>query len=142
FWTDVIWDDVDYMFVDMPPGTGDVPLTVFQSIPLDGIIVVTSPQELVSMIVGKALKMAEMMNVPIIGLVENMSYAVCPDCGKHINVFGESHIDETAKKFNLKVLAKLPIDPEIAKLVDSGMLELMETEAADPIADAVEEFCK
>ena len=142
FWTDVIWDDVDYMFVDMPPGTGDVPLTVFQSIPLDGIIVVTSPQELVSMIVGKAVKMAEMMNVPIIGLVENMSYAVCPDCGKQIKVFGESHIDETAKKFGLKVLAKLPIDPECAKLVDTGILELMETEAADPIADAVEEFCK
>ncbi len=142
FWTDVIWDDVDYMFVDMPPGTGDVPLTVFQSIPLDGIIVVTSPQELVSMIVGKALKMAEMMNVPIIGIVENMSYALCPDCGRHINVFGESHIEETADKYNLKVLAKLPIDPEVAKLVDSGMLELMETDAADAIADAVEEFCK
>lgn len=142
FWTDVIWDDVDYMFVDMPPGTGDVPLTVFQSIPLDGIIVVTSPQELVSMIVGKAVKMAEMMNVPIIGLVENMSYAVCPDCGKQIKVFGDSHIDETANKFGLKVLAKLPIDPECAKLVDTGMLELMETVAADPIADAVEEFCK
>lgn len=142
FWTDVIWDDVDYMFVDMPPGTGDVPLTVFQSIPLDGIIVVTSPQELVSMIVGKAVKMAEMMNVPIIGLVENMSYAVCPDCGKQIKVFGDSHIEETANKFGLKVLAKLPIDPECAKLVDTGMLELMETTAADPIADAVEEFCK
>lgn len=142
FWTDVIWDDVDYMFVDMPPGTGDVPLTVFQSIPLDGIIVVTSPQELVSMIVGKAVKMAEMMNVPIIGLVENMSYAVCPDCGKHLNVFGESHIEETAKQFSLKVLAKLPIDPDCARLVDSGMLELTETEAAEPIADAVEEFCK
>ena len=142
FWTDVVWDDVDYMFVDMPPGTGDVPLTVFQSIPLDGIIVVTSPQELVSMIVGKAVKMAEMMNVPIIGLVENMSYAVCPDCGKRINVFGESHIEETAQKFGLKVLAKLPIDPECVKLVDSGLLELMETQAADPIADAVEEFCK
>lgn len=142
FWTDVVWDDVDYMFVDMPPGTGDVPLTVFQSLPLDGIIVVTSPQELVSMIVGKAVKMANMMNVPIIGLVENMSYALCPDCGKHINVFGESHIDQTAKDFGLKVLAKLPIDPEVAKLVDNGMLELMETAAADSIADAVEEFCK
>ncbi|MDE6731983.1 MAG: Mrp/NBP35 family ATP-binding protein [Oscillospiraceae bacterium] len=142
FWTDVIWDDVDYMFVDMPPGTGDVPLTVFQSIPLDGIIVVTSPQELVSMIVGKAVKMATMMNVPIIGLVENMSYFECPDCGKHISVFGESHIDDIARKFGLKVLAKLPIDPETAKLVDSGMLELTETTAADPIADAVEEFCK
>ena len=142
FWTDVIWDDVDYMFVDMPPGTGDVPLTVFQSIPLDGIIVVTSPQELVSLIVGKAVKMANMMNVPIIGLVENMSYFTCPDCGKQISVFGESHIEETAKKFGLNVIAKLPIDPEVAKLVDSGMLELTETTAADPIADAVEEFCK
>ena len=142
FWTDVIWDDVDYMFVDMPPGTGDVPLTVFQSIPLDGIIVVASPQELVSMIVGKAVKMANMMNVPIIGLVENMSYALCPDCGKRINVFGDSHIDETAEKFGLKVLAKLPIDPELARLVDSGLLELTESDAAEPIADAVEEFCK
>ena len=142
FWTDVVWDDVDYLFVDMPPGTGDVPLTVFQSIPLDGIIVVTSPQELVSMIVGKAVKMAEMMNVPIIGLVENMSYAVCPDCGKQIKVFGESHIEETAEKFGLKVLAKLPIDPETAGLVDKGLLELTESTAADPIADAVEEFCK
>ena len=142
FWTDVVWDDVEYMFVDMPPGTGDVPLTVFQSIPLDGIIVVTSPQELVSMIVGKAVKMAEMMNVPIIGLVENMSYAVCPDCGKQIKVFGESHIEETAEKFGLKVLAKLPIDPETAGLVDKGLLELTESTAADPIADAVEEFCK
>lgn len=141
FWTDVVWDDVDYMFVDMPPGTGDVPLTVFQSIPLDGIIVVTSPQELVSMIVGKAVKMANMMNVPIIGVVENMSYALCPDCGKHINVFGESHIEQTVKDFGLKVLAKLPIDPEIARLVDNGLLELMETDAADPIVDAVEEFC-
>ena len=142
FWTDVVWDDVDYMFVDMPPGTGDVPLTVFQSIPLDGIIVVTSPQELVSMIVGKAVKMAEMMNVPIIGLVENMSYAVCPDCGKQLKVFGESHIEETAEKFGLKGLAKLPIDPETAGLVDKGLLELTESTAADPIADAVEEFCK
>ncbi len=142
FWTDVVWDDVDYMFVDMPPGTGDVPLTVFQSIPLDGIIVVTSPQELVSMIVGKAVKMAEMMNIPIIGLVENMSYVECPDCKKKISVFGESHIDETATKFGLKVIAKLPIDAELAKLVDGGLLELMETTAADPIADAVEEFCK
>ena len=142
FWTDVIWDDVDYMFVDMPPGTGDVPLTIFQSIPLDGIIVVTSPQELVSLIVSKAVKMANMMNVPIIGLVENMSYFKCPDCGKEISVFGESHIDEIAGKFGLKVIAKLPIDPETASLVDKGMLELTETTAADAIADAVEEFCK
>ena len=142
FWTDVAWGDVDYMFVDMPPGTGDVPLTVFQSIPLDGITVVTSPQELVSMIVGKAVKMAEMMNVPIIGLVENMSYAVCPDCGKHLSVFGCSHIDETAEKFGLKVLAKLPIDPELAVRVDNGSIEGFDRPEAEPIADAVEEFCK
>lgn len=142
FWTDVAWGDVDYMFVDMPPGTGDVPLTVFQSIPLDGIIVVTSPQELVSMIVGKAVKMAEMMNVPIIGLVENMSYAVCPDCGKHISVFGCSHIDETAQKFGLKVLAKLPINPELAVRVDNGSIEGFDCPEAESIADAVEGFCK
>lgn len=142
FWTDVAWGDVDYMFVDMPPGTGDVPLTVFQSIPLDGIIVVTSPQELVSMIVGKAVKMAEMMNVPIIGLVENMSYAVCPDCGKHLSVFGCSHIDETAEKFGLKVLAKLPINPELAVRVDNGSIEGFDCSEAEPIADAVEEFCR
>lgn len=142
FWTDVAWGDVDYMFVDMPPGTGDVPLTVFQSIPLDGIIVVTSPQELVSMIVGKAVKMAEMMNVPIIGLVENMSHAVCPDCGKHISVFGCSHIDETAEKFGLKVLAKLPINPELAERVDNGSVEGFNCPEAEAIADAAEEFCK
>ena len=142
FWKDVVWGDVDFMFVDMPPGTGDVPLTVFQSIPLDGIIVVTSPQELVSMIVGKAVKMAEMMNVPIIGLVENMSYAVCPDCGKHLNVFGLSHIDETAAKFGLKVLAKLPINPELAGRVDNGSIEGFDCPEAESIADAVEAFCK
>lgn len=142
FWTDVAWGDVDYMFVDMPPGTGDVPLTVFQSIPLDGIIVVTSPQELVSMIVGKAVKMAEMMNVPIIGLVENMSYAVCPDCGKHISVFGCSHIDETAQKFGLKVLAKLPINPELAVRVDNGSIEGFDCPEAESIADAIEGFRK
>ena len=142
FWTDVMWGELDYLFVDMPPGTGDVPLTVFQSIPLDGIIVVTSPQELVSMIVGKAVKMAEMMNVPIIGLVENMSYAVCPDCGKHMNVFGLSHIDETAQKFGLKVLAKLPINPELAGRVDNGTIEGFTCPEAEPIADAAEEFCK
>lgn len=142
FWTDVIWGELDFLLVDMPPGTGDVPLTVFQSLPIDGIIVVTSPQELVSMIVGKAVKMAEMMNIPIIGLVENMSCAVCPDCGKKLNIFGESHIDEVAEKFGLKVLAKLPIDAELAKQVDGGLIELFETDAAEPIADAVEEFCK
>ena len=120
FWTDVIWSDVDYMFVDMPPGTGDVPLTVFQSIPLDGIIVVTSPQELVSMIVSKAVNMARLMNVPILGIVENMSYVECPDCGKRIYVFGESHIDEIAASMDLEVLGKMPIQTEYAKAADEG----------------------
>lgn len=124
FWRDVIWKDVDYMFVDMPPGTGDVPLTVFQSIPLDGIIVVTSPQELVSMIVSKAVKMANMMNVPILGLVENMSYYKCPDCGKEHKIFGESHIDDIAKEFGTRVLAKVPMDEELRKSVDTGTVEL------------------
>ena len=113
FWSEVIWGEVDYMFVDMPPGTGDVPLTVFQSIPLDGIIIVTSPQELVSMIVSKALKMAQMMNIPTLGLIENMSYATCPDCGKQLKVFGESHIDEVAANFSLPVLGRIPIDPKM-----------------------------
>ena len=123
FWTDTYWKDVDYMFVDMPPGTGDVPLTVFQSLPVDGILIVTSPQELVSMIVGKAVRMAQMMNIPIIGIVENMSYVVCPDCGKQIKVFGESHIDEIAEKAGVKVIAKLPINPEFSRLSDTGMIE-------------------
>ena len=123
FWTDVIWGDVDYMFIDMPPGTGDVPLTVYQSIPIDGIIVVTSPQDLVSMIVGKAVKMAKMMNIPVLGIVENYSYLACPDCGKHISVFGESHIDEVAAHYELPVLAKLPIDPKLAAAVDAGKIE-------------------
>lgn len=138
FWTDVIWNDVDFMFVDMPPGTGDVPLTVFQSIPLDGIIVVASPQELVSMIVEKAVNMANQMNVPILGLVENMSYFTCPDCNKKINVFGESHIDETAEKYGLKVLAKLPIDPQLAKNCDQGVIELFEGDYMESVADVVE----
>lgn len=123
FWGDVLWQDIDYMFIDMPPGTGDVPLTVFQSIPVDGIIIVTSPQELVSMIVEKAARMAEMMNVPILGLVENMSYIECPDCGKRLSVFGESHIDEIAAAHNTRVLARLPIKPEIAAAVDAGAIE-------------------
>lgn len=106
FWTDVIWGDVDYMFVDMPPGTGDVPLTIFQSLPVDGIVIVTSPQDLVSMIVAKAVKMAEMMNIPIIGIVENMSYAECPDCGNKISIFGESRLEEVAKEYNLRILGK------------------------------------
>ncbi|PKM73546.1 MAG: dinitrogenase iron-molybdenum cofactor biosynthesis protein [Firmicutes bacterium HGW-Firmicutes-16] len=134
FWTDVIWGDIDFMFVDMPPGTGDVPLTVFQSIPVDGIIVVTSPQELVSMIVTKAVKMAEMMNIPIVGLVENMSYFKCPDNDKEYKVFGESHIDEIAEKHNLKVLAKLPIDSRISAACDKGLIELFEGDWLDPIA--------
>ena len=142
FWTDVIWNDVDFMFVDMPPGTGDVPLTVFQSIPLDGIIVVASPQELVSMIVEKAVNMANQMNIPILGLVENMSYAVCPDCGKQIKVFGESHIDETAEKFNIPVLAKLPIDPQLAKNCDQGVIELFEGDWMEGAADVVESLLK
>ncbi len=123
FWGDVLWQDIDYMFIDMPPGTGDVPLTVFQSIPVDGIIIVTSPQELVSMIVEKAARMAEMMNVPILGLVENMSYIECPDCGKKLSVFGESHIDEIAAAHKTRVLGKLPIKPEIAAAVDAGAIE-------------------
>ncbi len=123
FWTDVVWQDVDYMFVDMPPGTGDVPLTVFQTLPVDGIIVVASPQELVSMIVAKAVKMAQMMNVPILGIVENMSYVKCPDCGKEIRIFGESHVNETAAKYGLPVLARMPIDPTLASLADAGKIE-------------------
>ena len=123
FWSDVVWDDVDFLFVDMPPGTGDVPLTVFQSLPVDGIIVVTSPQDLVSMIVGKAVKMAKMMNIPVLGIVENYSYLECPDCGKHISVFGESHVDEVAAHYELPVLAKLPIDPKLAEAVDAGRIE-------------------
>lgn len=126
FWTDVYWKDVDFMFVDMPPGTGDVPLTVFQSLPVDGIIIVTSPQELVSMIVEKAVNMAEMMNVPVLGIVENMSYFCCPDCGKQHSVFGESHIDTIAGEHHLPVLAKLPIDPALSRNMDSGLIELFE----------------
>jgi Mrp family chromosome partitioning ATPase len=138
FWTDVIWQDVDYMFVDMPPGTGDVPLTVFQSIPLDGIIIVTSPQELVSMIVAKAANMAKMMNIPILGIVENMSYVKCPDCGKVINVFGESHVDEIAAKFQLKVLGKCPFDASISKNFDVGLAEMVNAPWLEIAADAVE----
>ena len=123
FWTDVIWGEMDYLFVDMPPGTGDVPLTVFQSIPVDGIIIVTSPQELVQMIVKKAYHMAEMMHIPVLGIVENFSYATCPDCGKKISVFGESKLDEVAARYELPVLARLPIDPKLAEAVDAGNIE-------------------
>ncbi len=138
FWTDVVWGDVDYMFVDMPPGTGDAPLTVFQSLPLDGILIVTSPQELVSMIVSKAVEMAKMMNVPVLGLVENMSYFKCPDCGKEHSVFGESHIDEVAAKYGLKVLGKLPIDPKLSAACDKGVIELFEGDWLDSAADLIE----
>lgn len=126
FWTDVMWGDVDYMFIDMPPGTGDVPLTVFQSIPVDGIVIVASPQELVGMIVEKAVKMAGLMNIPVLALVENMSYITCPDCGKEIRVFGESHIDEIANKYGIDTVAKLPIDPKLASACDKGEIENFE----------------
>ncbi len=138
FWTDVIWDDIDYMFVDMPPGTGDVPLTVFQSLPVDGIVIVTSPQDLVSMVVGKAINMAKMMNVPIVGIVENYSYLECPDCGKRINVFGESKIDEVAEKYGIEVLDKLPISPEYALKCDEGKIESLQTDIVKNAADRIE----
>ncbi len=140
FWSDVVWKDVDYLFVDMPPGTGDVPLTVFQSLPIDGIILVTSPQELVSMIVQKAEKMANLMNIPIIGLVENYSYLTCPDCGKKLEVFGKSRIDEVAAQWNLPVLAKLPIDPTLAQACDEGLIEMAKIDAIDPVYAAVKAF--
>lgn len=126
FWAEVIWKDVDYMFVDMPPGTGDVPLTVFQSLPLAGIVIVTSPQELVSMIVGKAVNMAKKMNVPILGVVENMSYFKCPDCGREISVFGESNIENTAREYNIDVFTRIPIDPQFAKACDNGKVEALD----------------
>ena len=138
FWTDVIWNDVDYMFVDMPPGTGDVPLTVFQSLPIDGIIVVTSPQELVSMIVGKAVKMAEMMNVPVLGIVENMAYYECPDCKSRHSIFGESHIEEVATKYGINSIAGMPINPKLAAACDKGMIELFEGDWLDKTADVIE----
>ena len=140
FWTDVLWEDIDYMFVDMPPGTGDVPLTVFQSIPVDGIVVVTSPQELVSMIVGKAVKMAEMMNVPVIGVVENMSYFACPDCGKKHSVFGESHLEEVAAEYRVPVIGRLPIDSKLAAACDKGMIELFEGNYMEDAITAIDKL--
>ena len=140
FWTDVIWGDVDFMFVDMPPGTGDVPLTVFQSLPVDGIIVVASPQDLVSMIVEKAIKMANMMNVPVLGLVENMSYFACPDCGKQIKVFGESNIEEVAKANGTELLGRIPIDPKLAAACDAGTIELFEGNWLDELANKIEKL--
>lgn len=138
FWTDVIWGDVDFMFIDMPPGTGDVPLTVFQSLPIDGIIIVTSPQELVSMIVGKAVKMAQLMDVPILGIVENMSYFVCPDCGKQYPIFGESRIEEVAAQYGIKNTARLPINPKLAAAVDKGMIELFDGDWLSGMAEVIE----
>ena len=138
FWSEVNWGEVDYMFVDMPPGTGDVPLTVFQSIPLDGIIIATSPQELVSMIVAKAVNMAKSMQVPILGVVENYSYYQCDECGKKVSIFGESHVEEIAKKYDLDVLAKIPINPEIAKKVDAGEVEEIEANWLDDAVTKLE----
>lgn len=138
FWTDVIWGDVDYMFVDMPPGTGDVPLTVFQSLPVDGIIVVTSPQDLVSMIVSKAVKMADMMNIPVLGVIENYSYFKCPDCGTEVKIFGDSNIEKIVEKFGVEVLAKMPVDPNLASLCDKGLIELFETDCLEKAADKIE----
>ena len=138
FWTDVIWNDVDFMFVDMPPGTGDVPLTVFQSLPIDGIIVVSSPQQLVRVIVEKAVNMANMMNIPILGLVENMSYVKCPDCGKEITIFGKSNLDKIAADFKLPVLARLPMEERVSQAVDAGDIENIEVTEIQNAAAAVE----
>lgn len=135
FWTDVIWEDVDYLFIDMPPGTGDVTLTVFQSLPVDGIVIVSSPQELVQMIVGKAVKMAQMMNVPVLGLVENMSYLKCPDCGKEISLFGKSRAEEMGKEFNISPVMRVPLNPAVAQAADEGRIEFVREEAVEPLTD-------
>lgn len=140
FWQDVVWTDVDYMFVDMPPGTGDVPLTVFQSIPVDGIIIVTSPQELVSMIVGKAVKMAQMMDIPILGIIENMSYVECPNCGERIEIFGKSHVDEVAKQYDIPILGHIPMTPKIAAASDAGTVEDLENDWFTDAIQAVEKL--
>ncbi len=139
FWSDVVWNDVDYMFVDCPPGTGDVPLTVFQSLPLDGVIIVTSPQDLVSMIVKKAYKMAEMMNIPVLGIVENMSYVKCPDCGKKIEIFASGKTESVADELGVPLLGKLPIDKDLASLIDNGCIELLKE---DLLPDATEKLLK
>ena len=139
FWTDVVWD-VDYLFVDMHPGTGDVALSVFQSLPLDGIIIVASPQELVSMVVEKAVKMAEMMDIPIVGVVENMSYLICPDCGKEIPLFGQGKTQAAAEAHSLKLLARMPIDPKLAELADAGRIEDFQGQWLTPVADVLEKF--
>ena len=137
FWTEVVWKDIDYMYVDMPPGTGDVPLTVFQSLPVDGIIVVTSPQSLVSMVVAKAVRMAELMNIPILGIVEHLSYFTCPDCGREIKVFGDSHVEEIATTYGIPLLARLPIDPAAAAVCDSGKVESIDTAPIQPALDKI-----
>ena len=142
FWTDICWGDVDCMFVDMPPGTGDVPLTVFQSLPVDGIVVVTSPQDLVSMIVSKAVKMAELMNVPVVGIVENMSYFECPDCGKKHHIFGESHIEELAAKYGIARVALLPIDPAFAEAADEGCIEDISGDWLNGLLEDIEKITK
>lgn len=138
FWTDTVWDDIDVLLIDCPPGTGDVPLTVFQSIPLDGIVIVSSPQELVSMIVSKAANMAQMMEIPVLGLVENMSYVECPDCGKRIYVYGESHIAEIAGEFGYDLLAQIPMDSKLAGLCDKGMIEVFDNHYLDDAVDTIE----
>ena len=142
FWSQTVWADIDYLFVDCPPGTGDVPLTVFQSLPLDGIVIVSSPQDLVSMIVKKAAHMADMMDIPVLGLVENMSYVLCPDCGKKINVFGESHIAEIAEQFGYDLLGQIPMDAKLAALVDKGWIEMMQNDYLDKAADTIEDKTK
>lgn len=139
FYTDVIWEDIDYLIIDCPPGTGDVPLTVFQSIKLDGVVIVSSPQDLVAMIVSKAAHMADMMHIPVLGLVENMSYVRCPDCGKEIRVFGDSHIEKVAADFGYSLLARLPVDPALSAAVDAGVIEEIEN---DPLADAADQLIK
>lgn len=142
FWTDVLWEDLDYLFLDMPPGTGDVPLTVFQSIPLDGIIIVTSPQDLVSMVVKKAYNMAKMMDIPVLGIVENMSYVKCPDCDKEINIYGESKINQIAEELNIPVLGRLPIEPAFASLCDNGDIESFTGEYLDRAVKMLEKDLK
>lgn len=138
FWTDVVWGKVNYMLVDMPPGTGDAPLTVFQSLPLSGIIIVTSPQELVGMIVSKAVEMARLMNIPVLGLIENMSYYRCPNCGEELKIFGESHLGEVAAKYGLPVLGRIPVDPKLASMMDRGVVELFEGDWLDTACDVIE----
>ena len=140
FYEETLWQDVDYMFVDMPPGTGDVPLTVFQSIPVDGIIIVTSPQDLVSMIVAKAVNMAKLMNVPVLGMVENMSYFECPDCHKKHYIYGDSHLEETAKEYGIDVTSRIPINPDFAQQCDSGLIELFEGDYLDNMSDRIEKL--